>query len=491
MTSDVDPSRRNILSSVAGMLTGFGGLSRAFEGGEDQYISGSTNRRNPQQMKPWQMTTTPAQPRPAYLALPGLNCGSLLANIPSLMKGEEQRPVIIMDIQDYNWLQSVASERNGNPLIINVAMAFGHLFRRGVIQFINYRDFYSAAIQQENIQRNQTLLKSITDTTQKEAAIAAIEAWKHHSRGEYLDTHRSHLGQDQQTNRETRRIEEKRVQKMERGLGAPLEWNRRILNKHVAALKIRQYADDRFDHLDIKSVIGEGEYGVIRTFVDAAPSSVDTSYITDLDPNNEYIEESVPEKYRETRKFFDSIGEIAAEREGVQHYDWALLSPSLVIPQNHNLFDLDAMEDNMEDGETVTPEQVDEIVTTLERRTGDSQESSIATEWYKDSDIMPFASVPEQWEINKTENFAANLAQYSRELRSLKDDVSPTAALIATSIVTSPSPHDDLDFIYAEGEQTIDQYAPQAFSENQIVASFRREDEFDMHSEWYEDSQQR
>lgn len=488
LVSEEDSSRRHFLKSVAGGLS----LGLCELGDKRQHISAVTNMNN-QSMAQQGVTPNRSQmnKRPAYIALPGLNVCSLLANIPSIMDTSEEdvprKPVILMDTYDYNWLQALALERNDEPFFQNFAMAYGHLHRRGVIQLINYSDFYSKSIQQTNLQRNQSLIDSISTEDHQDAAVGATEGWKNYVRGSYLDSFRTRLGQDQKTNRKTRRNEKNKKEKLSRGLGAPIEWNNRILDKHIAALKICRYADEAFAHLNVKGVIGEKESGVISKFLDVAPPTVNTRYIKELNPNHHIIE---LEDIDSTRKLFNTIGEMATEKAEVQHNDWIILGPTLAFPQYENLFDLDALEDEREDGDDVHPEEVDRVVSTLENRVENDPDMTYTLEYIGENGIMPFAPNPAQRQgITKIGDYATTLAQFSDELRDL-DDVSQTAALIGTSIVSDPSPHTTLNDVYQQGEDLINQFSPHQFTANQIQTSFRRTDNYDTTLEWYEDENQ-
>jgi hypothetical protein len=482
--SDVNASRRRVLVSFAGAVTT--SLNDWFRDEYHQDISSSTNSNRP--MKQGEPSTFTQHPRKrlAYVALPGLSIASLLANLPYLMYGSSKlRPVIIMDIHDYNRLQAVALKETESPWNQSLAMASGHLLQRGVIRLIDYSEFYRNHTQQRIIEQNRAALEKIPVNDQKRAAKRAAQGRIEYQRGEYQESFREDLSEDLDTFIGGRRTEEARRKKLKRGLGSPLEWNERIFNQYAAALEIRRCADDVFDHLNVEYVLGEGESAIIK----GNEFSVDTSYIAEGKPDSN-IEYLPPEYLKPTREAFDAIGEIAREITGVQHDDWVLLAPNLAIPQYDDLFDISTMETQIEDGldpENVADEVID-VVTLLDKWTEESKTDYVA-EWFVENETMPFADSPARKQgITEILNYRTSLAQFSDELRDWiwDDKVTHVAGLIGASIVSDPSPHDDLDIVYQRGEEIINRLNPRSITETELVPIRRRMQEWGKSSDWYE-----
>jgi hypothetical protein len=484
--SDVNASRRRVLASFAGAVTT--GLNGWFRGEYHQDISPSTNSNRP--MKQGEYSTPTQYPRGqrlAYVALPGLSIASLLANLPYLMYGSSKlRPVIIMDIHDYNRLQAVALKETDSPWNQSLAMACGHLFQRGVIRLIDYSEFYINNIQQKIIGQNRAVLEKVPDDDQKRAAKRAAQGRIEYQRGEYQESFRADLSEDLDTFIGGRRTEKARRQKLKRGLGSPLDWNERIFNQYAAALEIRRWADDVFDHLNVEYVIGEGESAIIR----GDELSVDTSYIADGNPDSN-IQYLPPEYLKPTREAFDAIGQIARDITGVQHDDWVLLAPNLAIPQYDDLFDISTMETQIEDGlnpENLADEVID-VVTLLDKRTEERSDTDYVAEWFVENETMPFADNPAQKQgITEILDYRTTLAQFSDELRDWvwDDKVTHVAGLIGASIVSDPSPHDDLDVVYQQGEDLINRLNPRSVNDPQLVPIRRRMQGWGESSDWYE-----
>lgn len=485
--SDVNTSRRRVLASFAGIVTT--GLNGWFRGGYHQDISSSTNSNRPMKQEESPTSTQYPRKRLAYVALPGLSIASLLANLPYLMYGSsKRRPVIIMDTHDYNRLQAVALKETDSPWNQSLAMACGHLLQRGVIRLIDYSEFYINNTQQRIIEQNRAELEKVPEDTQKRAAKRAAQGRIDYQRGEYQESFRKDLSEDLETFIGGRRTEEARRQKLKRGLSSPLDWNKRIFNQYAAALEIRRCADDVFDHLNVEYVLGEGESAIIK----GDEFSVDTSHIAegDLDSNIEYLP---PEYLKPTREAFDAIGQIAREITGVQHDDWVLLAPNLAIPQYDDLFDISTMETQIEDGldaENVAEEVID-VVALLDKRTEEGSNTDYVAEWFVENESMPFADSPTQKQgISEILDYRTSLAQFSDELRDWvwNGKVTHVAGLIGASIVSDPSPHDDLDVVYQRGEDMINRLNPRSVDDTQLVPIRRRMQEWGESSDWYERS---
>lgn len=483
--SDVNASRRRVLASFAGAVTT--GLNGWFRGEYHQERSLSVNSTKSMRQKASSTSIQYPKKRLAYVSLPGLSIASLLANLPYLMYGSnKQRPVILMDIHDYNRLQAVALKETDSPWNQSLAMACGHLLQRGVIRLIDYSEFYQNHTQQKIITQNRATLDKIPVDDQRRAAKRAAQGRIEYQRGEYQESFREDLSEDLDTFIGGRRTEQARRQKLKRGLGSPLEWNERIFNQYAAALEIRRCADDVFDHLNVEYVIGEGESAIIK----GNEFSVDTSYIADgnTDSNIEYLP---PEYLKPTREAFDAIGQIAREITGVQHDDWVLLAPNLAIPQYDDLFDISTMEIQIEDGldpENVADEVID-VVALLDKRIEDESKTDYVAEWFVENESMPFADNPAQKQgITEILDYRATLAQFSDELRDWiwDDKVTHVAGLIGASIVSDPSPHDDLDIVYERGEDVIDRLNPRSVTETELVPIRRRMQEWSDSSDWYE-----
>jgi hypothetical protein len=429
-------------------------------------------------------TQSKGEKRLAYVTLPGLSMASLLANLPYLMNGSSaRRPIILIDIHDYNRLQAIALKERNSRWNQSLAMAYGHLLRRGVVQLIDYTEFYSNHTQRKILKQNQDTLEKIPNGKQKRAAIQAAQGRINYQRGEYQESFRENLGEDLDVFINGRKTEKKRQRKLKRGCADPFEWNRQIFNQYAAALEVRGVADEIFSHLDVKYVIGEGESMII----DENGLCSGALHI----PDRSHIEKLPPKELEYTREIFETIGQLAVENTGVQHDDWMLLAPTLAIPQYDDVFNISVMQNEIEGGlnsERITKEVTD-VVTHLENQSEKGPDPTSAVEWLMESDIMPFAaSQPQRQSLIKMTNYAMTLAQYSDALRPLIVDnrVSQVAGLIGASIISDPSPHDDLDDIYQQGEKLIRRLDPPSVNGGRLLAIRRRKQGWDETLDWYE-----
>lgn len=475
-TSRMVTSRRRVLSLIGSTVAA--GVCGDFVDEQYQDISSSPDRITQS------MESNSRKQRLAYVTLPGVSLSSLLANLPYLMYGSSSAsPVIFIDIHDYNRLQAIALKETDSPWNQSLAMAYGHLFRRGVVQLIDYSNFYMKHTQRKLIKQNREVLDDVPDDVQQRAAIEAAQGRINYQRGEYQESFREDLGEDLDVFIDGRKTENSRRKKLKRRCSDPLEWNKQILDQYTAALEVRCAADEIFDHLNVKYVIGEGEERIVRK--DGLVASA--THI----PDQSYIEELPLGELEYTRETFETIGQLATEITGVQHDDWVLLSPTLAIPQYDNLFDISMIQNEVESGlnRKQIVKEVADVVEILERLPRGDPEMTYAAEYLAESDIMPFASSPAQRQaITKIGTYATTLTRFSNELRPLIRDgyVSHVAGLIGATIVSDPSPHDDLDKIYQKGGVLINRLDPPSINEAQLTAIRRRKQGWDETLDWYE-----
>jgi hypothetical protein len=432
-------------------------------------------------------TVPRSQGRPAYVTLPGLSPGSLLAALPSIMvkdEDEKRRPILLMDIRDFNRLQGIALANEDEPWTRNKAMAISHLRRRGAIRLIDYTHFYLESIQEETLYQNQSVLEGANAEEQQNAAVEGIGNLIKYARGEFQEPIRTFLGEDPDWHKAGRATEEKRRRKLKRGLGDPHKINERILDRHMAALIVRRYADGVLP-FNVKRVIGEGESSILTNDGLAA----DAGHIKRLDPN-ENIKELDTEALGDTREAFDLIETVAVEQADVEDNDWSIISPRHAIPQFDDLFGMGVMQQEFEDGldpETLMDEAA-YVVDTVKRRTGEVPKSNHANELLKQSDIMPFAHQPAYQEVSEMEDYATTLSEFSREIRPLVDSgqVSHAAGLVGANVISDVPTKDDREAIYLEGKDLIDRLNPAGVSKAQRLAVRRRKSEWENNPDWFE-----
>lgn len=212
--------------------------------------------------------------RPAYLAPPRMSFVTTLLNIPNLLNlSGGKSPAILMDQYDYDRIRArTLMDAAENQKGLYLTMAFDELCRRNVIQLVDYANLYSPSKQEKYLRQNQELLTDTPERIHKQLATKAIEDWTEYARGVYQEPFRAALSEDIDTFADLRRDEEKQRRKTERGTGDPISRNKKTLNKGVAALAIRERADEKLN-LDVKSVICSSQYEILDDFLTVAQSS--------------------------------------------------------------------------------------------------------------------------------------------------------------------------------------------------------------------------
>lgn len=484
-TATENTSRRHILRSVAGIL-GVGISSGVGEAA--QSISPSADSNN-QSMDYQQSPPLHSQgKRLAYVTLPGFSGVALLANLPYLLNTSTgPQPIIFIDTYDYNRIRNWA-QKSDDTWIRDGAVAYGQMLQRGAIQPVDYARFYPDHIQQQNLQRNQAVLEEIHDERQQRIAVDASEGSLKYNLGTYQKPLLAQLGEDLDDFSDSRRNEKKRQRKLDRGGGMPNAWNARVVNQYVTALTIRKNIDKN-SNLNVKYILGEGETAIFEEFLHVAKTRNNIpSHLKRLEPGDHIID-LTREQFTPTRESLDVVGEIAAKMTGVQQNEWNMFAPTLATPQYNHLFHMPTIREEMR-GEPDTDALIEEatsVVDAVERRTDTiptSREISYAAEYVGDE--IP-ASQLQDGDLRESFGYAAKLLQYSNELDSLihEGGVSETAGLIAASVVSDPSRHNNEDTVFQQTENMIRRFNPPSLTEPQLMAYRRRKDAWEESPDWY------
>ncbi len=502
-TPDRGVSRRQLLSTISGTLAL--GLSRVVS--SDHHETASTLGAPTPMTQQSSSSSVRQSQRPAYVALPGASTASLLANLPYLLTvSSGPLPVILLDIHDYDRLQSIALTEPDSPWNLQFTLAYQQLYRLGVVRFLDYAKFYPTATQQEVLRRNNALLADVPRAVHRRAAVGAAEGRIDYQRGSYQESFRSGIGQDLQVFTDGRRTEQSRRDDLERDRHDPVAWNEQILNQYLAALHVRRYADETLQ-LDVQGVIGEGETHIFGGSTDAHAdrssilpdhgahtTTVDTSYITRLDPTQHLLELPLS-GLASTRTLFDTIGEIAVDVAGVQHDDWLFFAPTIAVPRYHELFDIERIRAELryEISRETLVEETDHVIDALRTQSesnGPNGKLQYETEWL--AEHAPIAAEQTQRDARTAlTEYAVRQSQYSRELRELVegDEVSHAAALVGSCVMSGPSTRDaDRTTINHRRNQMLAGLTPRSVDEKQLIAIRRRKAAWEDQSDWYEAS---
>lgn len=406
-----------------------------------------------------------------------------------------------MDAYDYKRLRVRAMGEKGDQKDHSLVMAFDELRRQGIVHLIDYAEFYSNDAQQQYLRQNQVLLESLSEETHQQAARTGIEAWTGYARGTYQESFRAGLGEDVDAFADLRQQEQDLKQDIKRETGDPVQWNEKLLNKAVAALAVREAADDAFD-CDVDRVVAGSEHSILCDFLDASqhhtasgsPATDDVaSHLDDLNPSTR-IAGLTPSLASQTRTALNAIGDIAVDITGVQHDDWIVLGPSFALPQYYDLFEnFDQIQREIRRGESdQLAAETEVVLNTLEH--GD------------DHTLLPTKlQYHADWITEQTESFdidikrhpltdmvgyALSLSNYSRELRNLTEceELSQAAIFLGASMASNPVVrYQDTDISW-RAREFIDRIAPPSM-DGQEIEPFRQErsaQTWDEHTDWYE-----
>lgn len=453
-------------------------------------------------------------PRLAYLAPPRLSFVTTLINIPNLLNlSGGQSPVILMDRYDYDRLRArTLTDAAENQKGLYLLMAFDELCRRDIIQLVDYAEFYSPSTQEKYLRQNQTLLANTPERIHEQLAVDAIENWTEYARGTYQEPFRAALSEDTERFASLRRDEEKQRRKTKRGTGDPRSRTRKTLNKGVAALAIRDQADQMLNY-DVQSVICSSQYEILDDFLSISQSSqsarkpsnrasiesdmvdVDTSIIETLEPLRRTVGFGGA-AITETQAMMEAISTIATELSGVQHDDWFLLGPSFAVPQYAEIFDWDIICMQIEDGLDVNTlvSETQSAIDGLENGAteGISPEKFEYESAYIAEKFDP-PSTPGRSEDNGLRDmvkYAFDLSNYSRELRLLTEqhNISQLAALIGVSIVEGGYRQFNDDDLYQRCVELMGYFDPISIDEmeHQQIRKERQMSVREGNTDWFE-----
>lgn len=309
--------------------------------------------------------------RDALLALPGPSTTSLLLNITHIYRTRGQ-PVILVDTHDYEKIRGQAIVEN-RPKYHYLTLAFEQLARNGVVQFIDYSEFYPPRLRERNLDRNAAALDQLSDAVTRRYAIVACAQWREYARGEYQEGFRDGLGEDIDSFIDMRRSERTQEQKIARGTGDNRGWMSKVLNKDVAALHIRRNVDRAYDRYNVRGIVAGAEHLSTSSLAGGDPDALQQyelptpgtvpSHLDRLDAGSRIVGLD-PAGLTETRETLSLASELAGEVIGNADDDWFVLGPSMALPDFDALFDM----------ETISAEFASRRLADLKRQAADAVE---------------------------------------------------------------------------------------------------------------------
>lgn len=451
--------------------------------------------------------------RPVYVAPPGLSFTSIFLNLPCVMgQASGPKPLIFLDEHDYTQLRGAALEEGSdNPKAPYLLTACDSLRQRGVIQVIDYTAYYPSTQQENYIRQNRELLKAASTEVNQQVAVKGDDEWIDYARGEYQESLRAGLGEDVTAFCDHRRAEKNQHRKMQRGLGDPVEWNQKVLDKGVAALAVCQGIQRHLD-VNVCGVVASSQYHAIGELLAAAQprrqkkSAIDgfdrghdridteATHLHELKPKQR-IEGLNPTESERIRDILDTVTEVGMDVAGGQHHDWTILGPTLAIPHFDTMFDVEwiRMEIQRTDIDSLA-EESKRAITELEK----ARDSAVTAgkcqynaEWIVEQNGSSHsARKTSLQELAGTVNRAADFSQYSGELRSMvnENSVSQAAAFIAASALSDPVRHYDRNNTYRRSIRLRNRLNPPSLGENELseIQKERRGATWTEHEDWYE-----
>ncbi len=413
--------------------------------------------------------------RSAVLTLPGLSTTSILVNLPQLMSLCKEPPVILVDRYDYERLRGRHLKDIGtNKKAPYLGMIYDELRRRGTLRLVDYSKYYTKETQQYYLQRNQDLLREIPEQAHRQIAVEGVENWVDYARGSYQEPFRAALGEDADSFAALRQKEEKLQQRMERGTGDHLNWNKKLLNKGVAALVIRDQMNQDLD-LDVRYVVAGPEHELLGDLFGTTSQhsseiletdysfSDDADHISNLEPEKNIIGMN-PQTITRTQEMFDDISRIAADAVDAGDSQWIHLGPSLALPQYNDLFDTEILQTQIQhelDASTLTA-QTKQAIDQLGIETNNKGSAKIRREadWIAESYNISNGGDAGNMDLTGIINHSLDVSNYSFEIDQLlnQNDISQAAGFIAASILSDPIRRYDENDIYRRSMELVSRF---------------------------------
>ena len=405
--------------------------------------------------------------RSAILTVPGLSTTTLLANLANVMdQAGSHTPVILVNKYDYERLRGRHIKGIGqNEKAPYLGVVYDELRRRGTIRLIDYSKYYPKKVQQQYLQQNEELIKEIPEWLHQQIAVRGVKRWKIYGRGPYQEPVRAALGEDEETFAASRHKEEGLRKKLKRGGGDPVAWNRKLLNKSVAALEIRHQANKNMG-LDVECIVAGPEHKIIEDLLRAARSNrysdIDTS-VLNVNPNAitteiphakgsdplHSIEGIEPEMNTNTRDMFDTITEVAADMVGRGGDKWVILGPAFAIPQYSEIFDKEIIQAQVNGGMDATDlaSQTTQVFNALK---DDGRKSHPSSQFRYEAERIAEKHRSSSEDIESIISQTMAMSNYSIELDSLVDenDISQAAIFTAAGILSDPIHRYDENDVY-------------------------------------------
>jgi hypothetical protein len=421
----------------------------------------------------------------AYLTLPGVSFTSLLANFPSIVNQAGGHPTILIDTHDYNRFRGRVIQEKGNSKVQHLGMIYADLLRRGNIQLIDYRKYYSPKKQKGIIQQNRAVLNTASEDTLRDAAMKAANGWVGYGRGAHQEPFRTGLGEDAEGFADSRKKVNAQHDRIDRGSGDPAGWNERVLNQYITALEIRENVNRNLGY-EVRYIIGQGESPSINEFQDTD---------TDVPSTGRFLHTDI-DTMKKTRKVLDQISDAATKMGDVQHNDW-VLGPTLTIPRFDDIPDFSFRRVRRRarhdlDVDTLVAE-ANQALGVWDERAAESppilhmeyEAERIAEE----SDMSP----RQTREILNQLDHAVDLANCSPELRELVDnnEISQAAVFLAASVKSDPVRRYEQSDMYRQCVNFMRHIQQSSINPSQVEnfrnrGSFRRQGDASKGGDWYQ-----
>ncbi len=381
-----------------------------------------------------------------YLCIPGASFTTLFSNLPVLLSSHGPNPTILMDRYDYDRLRSQIHVYPNDMRMQYLTSITDMLIRRGDLQTIDYASYYSIEKQDRYLDRFWEAQQQLPDHVADTAARNSIDGHLGYRRGDYQKQFRRALG-NWDVNTERRKGLRQQHRRFDSGSGDPETFNENIWAQYIAALEIRHTLNSETPH-HIDGVLGDGDSRGIATILRETNLDIDSDVIS-LGSDGQTIEQvghPTPSHPAQRHKLINSISKIAQETTGVQDNDWYMLGANLAVPTMTDL-SITNVRNEVTHRPSAVAHEAKEIIAELRTKSNSNTSSSMSYEAEKIAEEI--TTTDSHHDIEKQLNRAADLSNYSDDLRALGDDdhYSQAALMIAASVLMDPqwrASHDDL-----------------------------------------------
>jgi ElaB/YqjD/DUF883 family membrane-anchored ribosome-binding protein len=462
-------TRRSLIKALTGALAG-GGLMSG-----DALAATPTDTINMDKGR--QINHHQNMKREGYTTLPGLCFTTLFSHLPQLLNHGRQQPVIFVDTYDYERVRGQAVQQRDNEYAQIRWLVTETLRQQEIIQTIDYSRFYSASNKERYLRSYREALESLPEHTNQRIASAALDGYAEFGRGEYARSFREALG-NWDINKDKLGQLRSYQDRIERGLDDPIQFNEDLAAQYLAALAVREGADQHFDEINVVGALGQGEQESIARVLREADVGIadDVLGLSSGGQSLRAVGRAGIEETASNHRVFEAIETAAREATDVQHNNWFALGPRLAVPVHSSLF-ARTQPSKLEQDPKEVVEETKAILDRLDQRAETNQMNHVR---YRAEQIAEEHETTNQTtdEIEKQLKEAANLANFADDIYELRKtgDYSAEALFAAAAIKTDPHHRQNTDAIFRRTVSLRRRLSSVTVPDHELTAYFDRAD---------------